>query len=102
MINECIFSEYNFLFQLHAEIALFFTLFLSFLQVISGQQFPKPKGSTAKGDVSTLSCVADELTFLRSKRLVAVSQTGRGFCSQKKIRRKFSQGKKALQTLRKM
>jgi len=30
-------------------------------QVISGQQFPKPKGSTAKGDVSVTVVVAENV-----------------------------------------
>lgn len=35
-----------------------------FSQVISGQQFPKPKGSTAKGDVSVAVVVTDNVLFM--------------------------------------
>ena len=50
-------------FQPHAETRYRFFSRNSFLfffsQVISGQQFPKPKGSTAKGDVSVAIVVID-------------------------------------------
>ena len=50
-------------FQWHAETRFRFPhgipFFHFFSQVISGQQFPKPKGSTAKGDVSVAVVVID-------------------------------------------
>ena len=47
-------------FQSHTEIQI--SSWNSLLsQVISGQQFPKPKGSTAKGDVSVTVVVAENV-----------------------------------------
>ena len=52
-------------FQSHAETTFRFPheipFFRFFSQVISGQQFPKPKGSTAKGDVSVAVIVTDNV-----------------------------------------
>ena len=52
-------------FQSHAETRFRFShgipFFQFFSQVISGQQFPKPKGSTAKGDVSVAVVVTDNV-----------------------------------------
>ena len=52
-------------FQSHAETGFKFShrtpFFHFFSQVISGQQFPKPKGSTAKGDVSVAVVVAENI-----------------------------------------
>ena len=52
-------------FQSHTETRFRFShgipFFHFFSQVISGQQFPKPKGSTAKGDVSVVVVVTDNV-----------------------------------------